>query len=431
MSADPHIGHSIASYELVELLGEGGSGKAYLARNESGKQAVAKRLRDSLASEPDIVSNFLNVGELSSKVRMKKHVATVISQKRTGDGVFLLREFVVGKSLQEMTKEELAQLDPDRLARNICDGVRAFASRGVVHGGLHLGNIFVQENGDAKITDFATSRPCLENKVKSSISIDSLRYLSPEQWSGEPASSQSDIYAAGLIIAWIDLGKHVFDANDPKALGDQIRAGVTLECPILSAATGVRPSNRFPKIDELKSRLLDRAAAKKRKEATEQPEAKPAPKPAAKTEPLPSSPPAAPPSSPPAAKPAPVATPPSPSQAPPPKPAASTATVTLAITDIQGKNLLAKNPPPPWIIPRNGKRQQQPIRLSHDGKDKVELSVKCVGNGVTVSPSQLTIMPGMMGSMIVNCDDQSSQFVNLLFEVNSQTIVIKIVRTDG
>ena len=104
----------------------------------------------------------------------------------------------------------------------------------------------------------------------------------------------------------------------------------------------------------------------------------------------------------------------------------------LSIMDLDGTNLLAKTPPPPWKIPREGRRVQRPLRLSHDAPAMLDLSASCVGDGATISPGHVNVLPGRMSSVILSLAPDSSQFINLLLKWNEgateKTVVIKIVR---
>jgi serine/threonine protein kinase len=461
MSSDNLVGFKIASYEIVSPLGEGSSSSSFLARDDAkGKQAVAKRLSDDLAAQASVCASFLAVSELSSKVRMKKHVATVLSQKSSPEGTFLLREYVDGEPLSKIAAAgRLQELDADQIARNLCDAVRALSSRKVVHGGIHPGNVIIQPNGDAKLTDFATGRVCLQRSVDKHCPLDVLRYLPPEQWQGKEADSLSDIYAVGLIIAWLDRKRPIFDAGDLQALKAQICAGYKDLCPVLASAVAVAPNKRYPTIDELKSRLSERAgssqkekdeeerkrqeeearrkaeeiqqrkqeeervrkeeAARREAEARreeearkraeeerrkQQEEAESARKESEQEKPGPDA-----------------------------RPKQKVVSFNLSVMDLDGTNLLAKTPPPPWKIPRDGRRVQRPLRLSHDASAMLDLDVSCVGDGATVSPQRVNVMPGRMSSVILSLTPDSGQFINLLLRWNEgsteKTIVLKIVRT--
>jgi serine/threonine protein kinase len=452
------MGLKIGSYEIVEKLGSGTSATAYLARDSRGKHAVAKRLHGPLAAKPAIVERFLAAAEASGRIRIRKHVATVLVRRTSAEGVILLRQYVEGRPLADYVRTgRLTELDGNRLARDICDGLRAMASRDVVHGGIHPGNVIVGPDGRAKLTDFGTGLAYLMGKVPQPYPAEALRYLAPEQWRGEKGTTLSDIYSLGAVIALLDYGRAIFDGTDYAQLKAQVLAGRKVSCPVLAAALHANPARRYPTVDKLRSSLASRAgAAKKPIPAQPKPEPVERPKPARPkpqaVKPKPQA--VKPKPKPQAAKPKPQAAKPKPQPAKPkpqaakpkPKPAKTRAEspakpapgqpgwLSSLVDRVAGRDLLENVPPKPWIIPRNDCLQQRPLRAGNGGPGDLRLSVSWVGKGVSASPDHLVIRPNRVSWIVVNVEPDSDTFANLLFRwkqgKTEKRVVIKIVRTD-
>jgi serine/threonine protein kinase len=297
--------------------------------------------------------------------------------------VFLLRQFVEGESLARYAEQgKLAALDRDPIARDLCDAVRALASRGVVHGGLHPGNVIIQPEGRVKVTDFGIHAAVLLRDAPRSCPLDPLAYLAHEQWRGAEATAQTNIYSIAAIIHLVDRGLPAFRGSDWTRLKQAILAGRSNACPVLAAALHPEPERRYPRIEEFGCRLADRNVG--------------------------------------------TDAPPSP---PPPPPAG-----TLAwIFDVkEQRNLLETTSPKPWKVARDGRRQQRPLQVSNSGSGNLELSVSCTGAGLSASPSQLTVSPGQMGAVIVRLEPDSTEFANLIFRWNERDgekmVVVKIIR---
>ncbi len=395
------IGFKIGSYEITESLGQGTSATTWLARDDRGKPVVAKRLLDPLAAEPAVVERFLAAVELSSKIRMRKHVATVLARKRCSEGVFLLRQYVAGEPLARCdARGELAGLardQTDQIARDVCNAVRALASRGVIHGGLHPGNVVVQPDGRVKVTDFGISAAMLTRSVPRSRLLEAFAYLAPEQWRGAEVAVQTDIYSAAAIIHLVDRGLPIFRSLDGPQLERAIITGRSDPCPVLAAALHPEPARRYPGIEEFAVRLPERLVSDV--PITEPPN-----------------------------PPAPLPPPPTPA-APPPLPTGRLAW----IFDIQQqRNLLDTSPPKPWIVARDGRRRQRPLQVANAGPGDLVLSVSCTGDGLSASPSQLTIRPGQMGAVMVRLTPDSANFANLIFRWNEsdaeKLVVVKVIR---
>lgn len=396
----PMIGFKIGSYHITESLGQGTSATTWLARDDSGKPAVAKRLLDPLAAEPMVVERFLSVVEFSSKIRMRKHVATVLARKHCSEGVFLLRQYVEGEPLARYAERgELAAWvrdQTDQIARDVCDALRALASRGVIHGGLHPGNVVVQPDGRVKVTDFGIGAAMLTRRVPRSKLLEAFAYLAPEQWRGAEAVIQTDIYSAAAIIHLVDRKAPLFRSTDARQLERAIITGRSDICPVLAAALDPEPARRYPGIEELAVRLPERLLADV--PITEQ-------------------------------SPPPAQT----SVSPPTVPLPLAAGRLAWIYDIrQQRNLLDNSPPKPWIVARDGRRHQRPLQVANAGSGDLELSVSCTGDGLTASPSQLTIRPGQMGAVMVRLTPDSASFANLIFRWNEcdakQMLVVKVIR---
>jgi serine/threonine protein kinase len=415
------IGLKIGSYQILRKLGSGTSATAYLARDSRGRHAVAKRLRDPLAANPAIVQRFLAAAEASGRIRIRKNVATVLVRRTSAEGVLLLRQYVEGRPLSDYIRAgKLGELDGNRLARDICDGLRAMASRDVVHGGIHPGNVIVGPDGRAKLTDFGTSLAYLIGKAPRAYPPDALRYLAPEQWRGEKGTTLSDIYSAGVMIALLDYGKAVFDGRDYAQLKTQVLAGRKESCPVLAAALDANPARRYPTVDKLRERLASRAGATRKPKAAE-------PKPARGEKPK-------------RAKPGTQAARPRPKRARPPstrpaQPAPGQAGWLSSLIDrVAGRDLLETVPPKPWIVPRSDARQQRPLRAANGGPGELQLSVSWVGQGVSASPNQVVIPAGRASWIVVNVEPDSDMFANLLFRwrqgKTEKRVVIKVVRSD-
>ncbi|MFO7906297.1 MAG: serine/threonine-protein kinase [Planctomycetota bacterium] len=424
-------------FDEDEGLGSGTSTVSYLARDDRGKQAVAKRLLDQLSADQAVRDRFLAVSELSAKIRMRKHVAVVFSQKSSGEGIFLLREYVEGRPLSEALRDGTMG-DPETVRQvvlGLCEGVRALATRGVVHGGIHPGNVIVQPDGRIKLTDFGIGCARLSGKVGPAYPLEALRYLSPEQWQGAECTSSADIYAIGLIIvALLNRGNKAFDAKDRESLEAQVRQGCAVDCPVLSAAVHPRPSRRYPDVDKFRRGLVEKyfsprdegkegqggsngeeAEKKKRKEqerkAREEEATRKQEQEREKRE----------------------------EERKGARGGEATKQTTLggrlgSIFDVKsGSELPLKSPSVLCKAPRDGRRQQRPFQLLNKGAERLEVVVSCVGRGISASPERLDISPGRACGVIVNLEPESDEFADVVFRWNEQEeerhFIVKMCRS--
>jgi serine/threonine protein kinase len=410
------IGSKIGSYEIVEQLGQGTSTVSFLARDAKGKVAVAKRLFDWLASQDEISKKFLAATGLSAKIRMRKNLAVVSSEMKLASGIFLVRQYVEGQPLSQLIQQgRLGELDKRRFALSLCDAVRAMGSRDVVHGGIHPGNVIVQPDGHARVTDFSVGLASLCGKPDDSYPLEPLRYLAPEQWRGEEIDFRADVYSAGLIITMVDQGKEVFDARDRASLEAQILAGYKVDCPILAAAIAPNPKRRYPLLDKFRSSL-------RTKYVPPEPPPEPPPKPPKKREKRPQQ-----------KKESPTGTAPPEKKVgkgkgavtikdgtragpamPPPRPAGFLTDAYDVEADNQ--NLLASDPPEVWEIPKFNGTEQRPLQLRNGGPGWLRLSVSCSGSGISVSPDSVDIAPGQISPVIVTLQSDLGEWSRLSFK---------------
>ena len=430
------IGTRIGSYEIVEELGRGTSTTSFLARDERGKEAVAKRLFDNLCADCTIRQRFLDVGDLSAKIRIRKNIAAISGQRSSAEGTVLLREYVKGQPLTTVFRD--GTLNETEIIRRVvvglCDALRALSARGVVHGGIHPGNVIVQSDGRVKLTDFGTSLAQLCGKVEPSYPLQALRYLSPEQWRQEEFDSRADIYSIGLIVyALLHHGQELFDADDCETLKSQIRGGCDVDCRVLAPAVHPNPSRRYQDINEFRERLIEtyfpaesdktgKGGGGKTNGSTKD---KKADKDGGGNTNGPTednivdedgsaggS---------------------SDGNGGGPKANREDGILSSVIDLKSGNSLPLKSPSVLCKVARDGRRQQRPFRLSNCGPGQLMVSVACVGRGISASPEQLDISPGGASNVIVNLAPESDQFTDAVLRWSEgeqkKTFTIKFFRS--
>lgn len=380
MQPGPQLGLKIGGYELVQEFGGGTVSTTWLARDDSGKCVVAKRLLNHLAGQPGLSEQYLRAVELSSKVRMKRFVAIVTSQKSSPDGVFLLREYVAGKPLADFLRRGAVQeLNLVQLADDLGEGLRSLSMRGIVHGGLHPWNVIVQPDGRARITDFGTSLGQLGGKVNGNYPLGRLRYLAPEQWKGQPADVKSDIYSLGLIFARLLSAEDLFPANDFRELGLLVQTGTSRSEPVLAGALEPNPARRLGDVEKLRDGLKALDFQSLLEKITK------------KTLP----------------------------------PTVAHGNLT-SLFDLRGnRDLLTLPSIPPIPVPA-------PLSLANGGAGMLSLAVQSPSRGVIISPPGLDIAPGQRGTMRVDLAADADRFANLFFRWDAQggpqELVFKIYR---
>src|SRR5262245_30586668 len=152
-------------YEIRGLVGAGGMGTVYRARDRELDEVVAlKMLRRELTEAPGMLSRFRQEVKLARRVT-HPGVARTFDIGDTGAEKFLTMEYVDGESLAKRLARERAQPLPVavNIARQLCEGLGAAHAVGVIHRDLKPDNVLLAAHGRVVITDFGTARAHLES----------------------------------------------------------------------------------------------------------------------------------------------------------------------------------------------------------------------------------------------------------------------------
>jgi len=201
----------IGSYEVLDMLGTGGMGVVYKARQAEPQRMVAlKVLRPGMASRA-LVKRFQHEAQVLGQLR-DPGIAQIY-EAGTADGghgpqPFFAMEYVDGSSLTEYARrEKLGPIARLSLLATICESVHHAHQRGVIHRDLKPANILVTRDGKPKILDFGVARATDSDlrtttmQTEAGQLIGTLPYMSPEQVAGDPDALdvRSDVYALGVI----------------------------------------------------------------------------------------------------------------------------------------------------------------------------------------------------------------------------------------
>ncbi|MGN6518244.1 MAG: protein kinase domain-containing protein [Dokdonella sp.] len=253
-------------FRIVRLLGMGGMGVVYLARDDELDVDVAlKLLRPEFASRPDAFERFRQELLLARQVS-SPHVVRIHDLVRHGELWLISMDHVAGRSLEKLLDEEgaLAPAVALRITRQVALGLAAAHHRHVVHRDLKPANVLINEKGDAAITDFGVARSAGSTGITGSgVIIGTPEYLSPEQARAETIDGRSDLYALGLILFEMLTGTLPFRGGTPAEMLAQrivrdppsvstLRPGLPPYVVRLCAKLlELRPARRFQSADEV------------------------------------------------------------------------------------------------------------------------------------------------------------------------------------
>lgn len=211
------LGHR---YEILELLGQGGMGAVYKARDREVKQLVAlKVIRPELASNKEVIERFQHELVLARQVTHRNVIR--IYDLAEADGIkFITMEYVEGEDLRSVISEKhkLSAEEAVEIIRQACHALEAAHSVGVIHRDLKPQNMMRDKSGRILVMDFGLART-LEGggMTQTGALVGTLDYMSPEQALGQPLDPRSDIFTLGLIFFELLAGKRPFVAESALA----------------------------------------------------------------------------------------------------------------------------------------------------------------------------------------------------------------------
>ncbi|MFI9759239.1 bifunctional serine/threonine-protein kinase/ABC transporter substrate-binding protein [Streptomyces sp. NPDC051963] len=209
----------IAEFRLLRRLGAGGMGVVYLGRTDAGALAAVKVIRGESAGDDDFRARFAREVELARRVDSPWVVPVLDADAETREP-WLATAFVPGPSLAEAVAEHGPM--PSRVA-SVLGGLLAKAldavhTAGLVHRDVKPGNVLLALDGP-RLIDFGIARAAGDTALTASgVVVGTPGFLAPEQAEGQPASSASDVFALGCVLAYMSTGTLPFGTGTPDAL---------------------------------------------------------------------------------------------------------------------------------------------------------------------------------------------------------------------
>lgn len=214
------IGQTIAHYKITAKLGSGGMGEVYLATDTNLDRKVAiKFLSADRASDPDARQRFLHEAKAQAMLS-HANIATFLDVGEADGHAFLVMEYVEGKPLTQIAKDEKQSL-PEilDLMIQVAEGLQAAHEHGIVHRDIKPENILVTTKRRVKITDFGLARwKGATTLTKEGTRMGTAYYMSPEQAEGRRVDHRSDIFSLGVVLYELVCGRRPFEGDTEAAI---------------------------------------------------------------------------------------------------------------------------------------------------------------------------------------------------------------------
>lgn len=206
---DNLIGKQLGDYTIIERIGQGGSAVVYRAEQPSMKREVALKVINVIeASEHgDFFRRFEKEAALIASLEHVR-ILPVHSYGIEGNWAYMAMRLLRGGTLKDIMREGRLPLTRSlKIFEQVANGLAYAHSKGIVHRDLKPGNIMLDEDGNAYLTDFGLAKMIQGNDSTQSGSIvGTIANMAPEQLRGEPIDHRADIYGMGTILYELAVG---------------------------------------------------------------------------------------------------------------------------------------------------------------------------------------------------------------------------------
>jgi tRNA A-37 threonylcarbamoyl transferase component Bud32 len=260
------VGQVLGKYELLERVGQGGMAIVYRGLDRSLKRTVAiKILHKHLADYQEARDRFEREAQAVAKLR-HENIVEIFDYAAHDADCYIVTEFIDGQTLKQLITDRPIAF-PEIGAMIILQACRALShahAAGILHRDVKPENIMVRSDGVVKLMDFGISHMVdLERLTVTGQLLGSPAYMAPEHVEGRPLDYRTDVFAAGIVLYQLAVGKLPFEGKNPHEVLKRIaecrfvdprqanpRIGNKLGRIILRAMAAM-PNDRYPAIGEM------------------------------------------------------------------------------------------------------------------------------------------------------------------------------------
>jgi serine/threonine protein kinase len=259
-------GTRLGPYEIVSLIGVGGMGEVYRAKDTRlGRDVAIKVLPESFAADHDRRARFEREAQAVAALSHPNIVA-VFDTGAHDNQVFVVMELLTGQTLRaRLANGALPVKKAVDIAVQIARGLGAAHGKGIIHRELKPENVFLLEDGQVKILDFGLARRFGVNDGNDATRtsgtdpgtvMGTLGYMAPEQLRGQPTDARADVFSFGAVLYEMVSGHRAFQRD---TAADTTTAILTHEPPEMAAARADVP----PSLERIVRHCLEKNAAER------------------------------------------------------------------------------------------------------------------------------------------------------------------------
>lgn len=213
LARDSHelfVGRTIGHYEILSLIGAGGMGVVYRARDlRLGRDVALKLFPSDVGS--DSRARFEQEARLLASLQ-HPNIGGIYDLEESGGVGCLVLEYIEGETLADrLWRRRMHADDALTVCGGIAEALEAAHQRGIVHRDLKPSNVMITPSGSIKVLDFGIARMLDADMVSSGAAAGTPAYMSPEQAAGTPADTRTDVWAFGCVLYEVLTGKRAFE----------------------------------------------------------------------------------------------------------------------------------------------------------------------------------------------------------------------------
>lgn len=257
----------IGKYDILDVLGRGGMGVVYRARDSRlGRVVAIKMLTEGYSGNSEMLQRFYREASQTGALRHNNIVIVFDAGDQDGEP-YIVMEYVEGEPLDKILKEQkrVQREFALRIVEQVCLALAYAHRNGVIHRDVKPANVIVQRDGTAKLLDFGIARD--ETRMDTSLTstgslVGTPPYMAPERFRGAQIDGRSDIFSAGVMLYLLLTGRLPFDADYPAVMDQIMRldppapSELVADCPtsldlIVARALAKSPAERYANADDM------------------------------------------------------------------------------------------------------------------------------------------------------------------------------------
>lgn len=246
VASDPPSGTAFGQYEIVELIGRGGMGDVYRARDTKlGREVALKFLPAWLSRDPAARDRFLVEARVVSSID-HTNVCTLHDLSETADGrLYLIMPYYEGETLKtRLARGPVPVEEALDIALQTAQGLAAAHECGVVHRDIKPANLLLTGAGRVKILDFGVAKLADVALTRTGQTPGTASYMSPEQTAGDVVDARSDLWSLGAVLHEMLIGRR--PATEPDRVAAALSAVPRAVAEVVGRLLAFSPEDRYP-----------------------------------------------------------------------------------------------------------------------------------------------------------------------------------------